>query len=906
MRDLAAHWSVPLILALCVAWLAALCHERRIPEGLARHLRSVWRAWDRPTRAVMTVLLLCCMLRAQKPDGTNLTAGAGASVTGLVSAAGSEAGPPGAALDTAGGGTAQTLDGGGTPPAVAQWWLDENRDPSDADGDGLPDAWERFFRLNPAVAADAASDTDRDGLTALEEFADRCHPLRRDTDGDDLPDGYETARLPHLCPWIPDDTADADGDGLGNFHEMALGADPLDPDTNGDGRTDGEEADEGVDPALDPPDWAAYGTGSFTVRVTGTEAARRAGVTVGHILHSGVAERAYALAAGTGYAVTVSDLDPDNTNACSGVAVLRFDGATDVSGLTNATPATAQASPSSSGFTVTVPLAFPFPPGGGGGGGGTWAYGTTGTVTLVGIDLEMPYTLCCPVYQGHSFAAAARLHPEGATLPGWPSWSFSSGHVSPAAGALSVTAVFDESFTDCGSGASAVSLGAVTCQIGDRTVSRDIYPCGADDPEEDPGWDGQRFIAHTQEDSLPAELTYALAHGTNAVPFVWHGPSCDRVLSWEIGGNARFLADGQERTRVENAASVAVLPKGVTGQSVITAKVRIGDRQTVTDTVRFGTVSLRAEPVHDFAVNPSEPHINPCGLFVGDAAALYLEADGVDAEHLHWSADSGAVALGANVTEGSLIRQSVTGSAPGTDTVSAHVDHLWGAGPPQYGLTVYAPETPVPVHFMFVCDTNGNHAGSASEIPSLIAGVNYVYRQAGVRFEQASVAYTNNQEWYQYSENDVIQNEIVNSRIVTQGIEVYVVPGIATNVLGRNYGGQGLLIINTVSSYVFAHEIGHQCGWKDLYVSRTNVPPVSGPVSYDRLPLDWNNGPGPQEYYLRGLPHATLVRRLLMFGAAAGGTDIPAGTVYGLDKQDTVGLVTVGVQSMDRTPAHNQ
>lgn len=216
--------------------------------------------------------------------------------------------------------------------------------------------------MNPSDPNDAASDADRDGLTALEEFALRCHPLRRDT--------------------------------------------------NGDGRTDGEEADEGVDPALDSPDWAAYGTGHFAVRVTGTQAARRAGVAIGHILHSGVAERTYALAAGTSYAVTVSDLDPDNI--------------------------------------------------------------------------------------------------------------------------------------------------------------------------------------------------------------------------WEIS--------------------------------------------------------------------------------------------------------SEAVTLGANTTVALLIEQSVVGTSPGTDTVSARVDHLWGAEPPQYSLTVYAPATPVPVHVMFVCDTNGNHAGSADDIPSLLAGVNYIYRQAGINF----------------------------------------------------------------------------------------------------------------------------------------------------------------------------
>ncbi len=40
----------------------------------------------------------------------------------------------------------------------------------DTDGDGIPDAWESANLLNPANPADAASDFDRDGLTALQEY----------------------------------------------------------------------------------------------------------------------------------------------------------------------------------------------------------------------------------------------------------------------------------------------------------------------------------------------------------------------------------------------------------------------------------------------------------------------------------------------------------------------------------------------------------------------------------------------------------------------------------------------------------------------------------------------------------------------------------------------------------------
>ena len=40
----------------------------------------------------------------------------------------------------------------------------------DRDGDGMPDAWERKHRLDPADAADGNGDRDRDGFTNLEEW----------------------------------------------------------------------------------------------------------------------------------------------------------------------------------------------------------------------------------------------------------------------------------------------------------------------------------------------------------------------------------------------------------------------------------------------------------------------------------------------------------------------------------------------------------------------------------------------------------------------------------------------------------------------------------------------------------------------------------------------------------------
>ena len=61
----------------------------------------------------------------------------------------------------------------------------------DLDNDGIPNNYERANGLNLADASDAHSDSDMDGLTALEEFTLGTSPTNDDTDRDTLPDGWE-------------------------------------------------------------------------------------------------------------------------------------------------------------------------------------------------------------------------------------------------------------------------------------------------------------------------------------------------------------------------------------------------------------------------------------------------------------------------------------------------------------------------------------------------------------------------------------------------------------------------------------------------------------------------------------------------------------------------------------------
>lgn len=83
---------------------------------------------------------------------------------------------------------------------------------------------------------DDKEDPDEDGLNNLEEFRLGTNPLMRDTDGDNLEDGYEI-NISKTNPLVKD----SDSDGIEDADEIKLGTDPNNSDTNGNGIVDSEE-----------------------------------------------------------------------------------------------------------------------------------------------------------------------------------------------------------------------------------------------------------------------------------------------------------------------------------------------------------------------------------------------------------------------------------------------------------------------------------------------------------------------------------------------------------------------------------------------------------------------------------------------------------------------------------------
>ena len=128
------------------------------------------------------------------------------------------------------------------PPTPVPPTPEPTMDPTDTDGDGLPDAQEATLGTDPALP-----DTDDDGISDGDEVnVHRTDPLNSDTDADNFYDGGELIR--GTDPNNPDSDGDVLLDGDEEYIHLT---DPTNPDTDGDGVDDLNEVRNGTDP-LDP------------------------------------------------------------------------------------------------------------------------------------------------------------------------------------------------------------------------------------------------------------------------------------------------------------------------------------------------------------------------------------------------------------------------------------------------------------------------------------------------------------------------------------------------------------------------------------------------------------------------------------------------------------------------------
>jgi hypothetical protein len=120
---------------------------------------------------------------------------------------------------------------------------------ADTDGDGMDDGWEVYYNLLPLNASDKFGDPDNDTLVNVYEYNNvggRLNPRNNDTDQDGMPDGWEVTYKLDACR--NDALEDVDlthgvvtPDGLTNLQEFYAGTNPRKIDTDGDLLTDFDE-----------------------------------------------------------------------------------------------------------------------------------------------------------------------------------------------------------------------------------------------------------------------------------------------------------------------------------------------------------------------------------------------------------------------------------------------------------------------------------------------------------------------------------------------------------------------------------------------------------------------------------------------------------------------------------------
>lgn len=204
------------------------------------------------------------------------------------------------------------------------------------------------------------------------------------------------------------------------------------------------------------------------------------------------------------------------------------------------------------------------------------------------------------------------------------------------------------------------------------------------------------------------------------------------------------------------------------------------------------------------------------------------------------------------------------------------------------------------------------YSRSADEVTNIVNEVNAILSQAAVQISLTSVVYTNCDE---LSTVDIDEIEAVKRLCSlngnTGGLEVYFVSQLI-GAVGLTTPS-GIIIGSEGNAKCVAHEIGHACGFEDIYVNSTETNLTVNFVASEESvsPSNWGR-------YSPGVEQQWIIQQLLMYGYNdKNGVDIPFGNVHGLrydvvvngnmtNRVWQIGPARVGAyRQINRTPRHD-
>ena len=338
----------------------------------------------------------------------------------------------------------------------------------------------------------------------------------------------------------------------------------------------------------------------------------------------------------------------------------------------------------------------------------------------------------------------------------------------------------------------------------------------------------------------------------------------------------------------------------------IRAVFRCGNA-TLTNEFRFTFVERVAEPIT--TERSGGQIVNPCCAVIGGTTKLKVEVlpNDFPESKVNWRVVSG---LGSFSDATGREAEFVASGAEGEEVVvQVDVGDCPGRAPQFTMLTTTMHE--VKIYPCAISRMGRPPPVTVSQINTMLDEVNVIYRQVGLHFSLgASLMCVTNEIW---SRDGLIDNgvsaQIRNIMSGKGGIEVYFIEGngnVEDEPLGR-HNPYGLIIKTSANAKTFAHEIGHACGWRDIYFKSGNtiITDLYGCVRLSLMPCDWNNGTGCR-FYDSLLTQYQIIQRLLMLGTGSSSKcDIPAGSVYGRSADGGMGNISVGRSTMMTTSPHS-
>jgi len=315
---------------------------------------------------------------------------------------------------------------------------------------------------------------------------------------------------------------------------------------------------------------------------------------------------------------------------------------------------------------------------------------------------------------------------------------------------------------------------------------------------------------------------------------------------------------------------------------------------------KFTVVERIAEPITTERVDGQI--VNPCCAILGANTPMQIRVlpETFPDSQIKWRVVSGTGSFPNGDTGRNVV--FVAGGAEGaTNVLQVDVGDVQGAAP-QFRV-VNATMHEVKIYPCVIHSEDEETSITQPLLDSMLMEINTIFRQIGIHFTYGAPI-TN-------VVNDVFAiNGLINTNVATQirglmsetdGLEIYFIPGSGQDEepLGR-YNPYGIIVKNICNAKTMAHEIGHACGWNDIYIKRRKFEPseLSQGLRREWMPDDWNNGSGCR-FYDPMLSQKDVIQRILMHGEGGNiKVDIPSGEVHALSARGVVKKVNVGLNGI--------